>query len=237
MVCPLNPEIFVKAERKSSLKAKMNDFEDVLLMNKTDHQDTPSLQLVKFYRHNLADVCSIQKLVFPTEYQESLTDLHLVFDRRDLFGYCFQSVDTNDIVGYCIGFPIDPFDILPAMHDPLSGSPISMRPKDQCPIFIYDCCVNPQFQGNSLGSQLVQEFINETARNGFSRIWAVAVDANARSFWERQGFVTASERLDGTANNNFWDKIESEKTLPGIYGATGKLQSYSLDSILMVFKY
>jgi GNAT superfamily N-acetyltransferase len=215
----------------------MTDFEDGVLINNTDHQDTPGLHLTKFYRHNLIDVCSIQKLVFPTEYQESLTDLQLVFDRRALFGYCFQSAETNDVVGYCIGFPIDPFDILPAMHDPLSGIPISMRPKDQCPIFIYDCCVNPRFQGISLGSQLVKEFINETARNGFSRIWAVAVDSNARVFWERQGFVTASKKLDDKAINDFWDKIESEKTLPDIYGATGKLQSYSLDSILMVFKY
>lgn len=198
----------------------------------TDHdlRNIDSLKVAKFNKQDLVDICKIQKFVYPKEYQEPLSDLQVVYERRDLYGYCTKTMDGNVLVGYCIGFPIDPFDILPVIRDPWAGVGRPSHSKNYCPLFIYDCVVHPSHQGLSLGSKLVQEFLKESRNMGYSRIWAVAVDRMARSFWEKNGFVKVSDKSLIQNDSKFcdenlewWNKVESDKVLPEIYSATGKI--------------
>jgi GNAT superfamily N-acetyltransferase len=188
------------------------------------------LKLIRFHKNHLKDVSQIQTFVYPPEYQESLSDLEIVYDRRDCYGSCIIS-DTDELIGYCLGFHIDPFDVLPVIQDPCAGIGTPTRPKQECPVFIYDCVVHPDYQGYSLGTRLVHQFIKDSRSKGFSRIWAVAVDALAISFWDKNGFMSASsDFLPQTKMSDndqvSWNSIESMKSLPDIYNATGIIYKY-----------
>ena len=159
----------------------------------------------------------MQTFVYPIEYQESVSDLEVTFNRRECFGYTILNDENQDVIGYCIGFHIDPFDVLPVIQDPHAGIGRPSRPKKECPVFIYDCVVHPKYQGLSLGSRLVHSFLSQARKAGFSRIWAVAVDAQARAFWEKNGFVAlkddSSNEYSKIYNDKtlWWKKIESDK--------------------------
>ena len=178
----------------------------------------------KFDNQSATQVAKIQLKAYPKCYQERPQDLMQVYQRQDCFGFGIQ--ESDHLLGYCVGFPMDPMDRIPVIHQPLAGGARPTRPRHECPVFLYDCVVDPDVQGSGWGSTVVKAFINEASRLGYKRIWACAVGQDAGRFWNRFGFKIVDDQAIHTNHSSgsegWWAQYEVGKELPDIYKTTGK---------------
>lgn len=234
------------------------------LLTDAEGEDFIAVPFTKEYL-SLGHMSALQKYVYPTAYQESVDDLLRVWETQSVIGFAIQgpvSLEITDkqdltsqcaaptaLLGYCIGFPIHPLGLLPVIQNPSALPPLwkalhaTGLSVTDCPLFIYDCVIQPDCQGKGFGKKVVQALIREARVRGFPRIWAAAVDEDAGAFWKRLGFRRATDwnpaetaiQTDGPSQitaltdrtESWWTRLEAKKELPAIYQAT--------NSFLMVF--
>lgn len=155
------------------------------------------VNIVRLSAEDLVDVERLQALA----YQDPalVEDIAVHADRlAKAPEFCFAARVDGQLAGYIVTHPWES-----ASWPGLNNCDLCLEGLVCDAVHIHDLAVDARFQGRRIAPKLVEASVNAALAAGIHKAHLVAVDG-AHTFWERQGFATASGPRPAYGDDAWW---------------------------------